>query len=273
MNTPKRSAGRGVAVLVSISWLWGSATLLQAQGTAFTYQGRIVDNGATATGSYDFQFKIYDAISGGNLVAGPILSPSTAVSNGLFTLTLNSEPAHFPERHAGWRSEPAPREAPAPMQRWEFGVPSIASLRDHSRYGFRVHQRHADHDRHSHSGPTRIRRDRQNLSAAGESGVPSGAVVASFVENDTALLNAGYVRIAATMGTSDEWIQRVPSPRNSHTAVWTGSEMIVWGGVDTGAYTIPAAATTLLPTPGHRRRLPPPRPSAAATLLLGQAPT
>jgi hypothetical protein len=50
----------------------------------------------------------------------------------------------------------------------------------------------------------------------------------------TALLNAGYVRIAG--GTCEAWQERVngtpPTARVGHTAVWTGSEMIVWGGVD-----------------------------------------
>ncbi len=27
-----------------------------------------------------------------------------------------------------------------------------------------------------------------------------------------------------------------PAPRTNHTAVWTGSEMIVWGGNDVGAF-------------------------------------
>ncbi len=34
-----------------------------AVGTAFTYQGRLLDNGASANGQYDFQFKLYDALS------------------------------------------------------------------------------------------------------------------------------------------------------------------------------------------------------------------
>src|SRR5262249_43219468 len=40
-------------------------------GSAFTYQGRLTDSGAPATGNYDFQFKLYDSGSGGNLVGSP----------------------------------------------------------------------------------------------------------------------------------------------------------------------------------------------------------
>ena len=39
--------------------------------------------------------------------------------------------------------------------------------------------------------------------------------------------------------TDDTWtptgITNAPDPRRNHTAVWTGSEMIVWGGSDCGS--------------------------------------
>jgi len=49
-------------------------------------------------------------------------------------------------------------------------------------------------------------------------------------------VNAGYVKIGTT-NTGDTWQQRTngatPSIRFAHSAVWTGSEMIIWGGVGT----------------------------------------
>ncbi len=62
---------------------------LFAQGTAFTYQGRLDSSGAPATGLFDFRFSIFDSASGGAAVAGPITNSAVAVSNGLFTTTLN----------------------------------------------------------------------------------------------------------------------------------------------------------------------------------------
>ena len=60
-----------------------------AQGTAFTYQGRLNDNGGPANGNYDLQFIVYDNDVGGSQ-QGPVLTNSaTAVSNGLFTVTLD----------------------------------------------------------------------------------------------------------------------------------------------------------------------------------------
>ena len=61
-----------------------------AQGTAFTYQGRLNDGGNAANGSYDLTFKIYDSTNDpGNLVAGPLTNSAVGVSNGLFTVTLD----------------------------------------------------------------------------------------------------------------------------------------------------------------------------------------
>ncbi len=59
-----------------------------AQGTAFTYQGRLNDGSAPANGIYDFRFAIHDAASGGGDLA-VVTNSATAVSNGLFTVTLD----------------------------------------------------------------------------------------------------------------------------------------------------------------------------------------
>ncbi len=60
-----------------------------AQGTAFTYQGQLNDGGGLANGSYDLRFTICDSPSGGLVVGGPLTNRPTAVSNGLFTITLD----------------------------------------------------------------------------------------------------------------------------------------------------------------------------------------
>jgi hypothetical protein len=57
-------------------------------GTAFTYQGRLDDGGNPATGSYDLRFGLFDAATSGAQI-GLITNVATAVSNGLFTVTLD----------------------------------------------------------------------------------------------------------------------------------------------------------------------------------------
>lgn len=60
-----------------------------AQGTAFTYQGRLTDGAAPANGAYDMKFTIYDSPSAGLTVGSPLTNSSTVVSNGLFAVTLD----------------------------------------------------------------------------------------------------------------------------------------------------------------------------------------
>ena len=65
-------------------------TAASAQGTAFTYQGRLNQGGAVANGAFDLQFTLYDSTNlPGVLLAGPVTNAGVAVSNGLFTTTLN----------------------------------------------------------------------------------------------------------------------------------------------------------------------------------------
>lgn len=60
-----------------------------AQGTTFTYQGRLNDSNGPASGMYDFRFSLHDLSSGGAVIAGPTTHAAIAVSNGLFTATLD----------------------------------------------------------------------------------------------------------------------------------------------------------------------------------------
>ncbi|MDB6057127.1 MAG: repeat protein [Verrucomicrobiales bacterium] len=60
-----------------------------AQGTAFTYQGRLNDGASVANGLYDLRFKIFDTLTNGTQ-QGPLLTgTATPVSNGLLTVTLD----------------------------------------------------------------------------------------------------------------------------------------------------------------------------------------
>jgi hypothetical protein len=60
-----------------------------AQGTAFTYQGQLQDNGSLASGTYNLQFTLYTNATGGASVAGPVTNNAVAVTNGLFTVTID----------------------------------------------------------------------------------------------------------------------------------------------------------------------------------------
>ncbi len=61
-----------------------------ALGAAFTYQGRLTNaSGAPANGEYDFEFKLYDALSGASQVGGTVVQNNVTVTDGLFTVQLD----------------------------------------------------------------------------------------------------------------------------------------------------------------------------------------
>ena len=65
-------------------------------GTAFTYQGRLIDNGSPANGAYDMRFTLHSASSGANTqVGGTIQIASVLVTNGLFKEELDFSASPF----------------------------------------------------------------------------------------------------------------------------------------------------------------------------------
>ena len=73
----------------------GAQTRLCAQGTAFTYQGRLNAGGTPAHALYEMSFALYDAPTNGNGIGTPVNLAPVAVSNGLFTVTLDFGVASF----------------------------------------------------------------------------------------------------------------------------------------------------------------------------------
>jgi hypothetical protein len=66
-----------------------------AQGTAFTYQGQLQNNGNPASGSYDITFTLFNVNSGGAPVTTPLTNVATPVVNGLFTASVDFGPGIF----------------------------------------------------------------------------------------------------------------------------------------------------------------------------------
>jgi hypothetical protein len=62
---------------------------VDAQGSAFTYQGRLNNNGALANGSYDFRFRAAPDALGNNFLGNPSLANGITVTNGLFTAPVD----------------------------------------------------------------------------------------------------------------------------------------------------------------------------------------
>src|ERR1039458_10770703 len=80
---------RNISFAVALA-LFSSAMGAAAQGTAFTYQGRLDDTGQCADGYYGFQFGLYGVQTGGTaLYANTTDTSDVLVTNGLFTVTLD----------------------------------------------------------------------------------------------------------------------------------------------------------------------------------------
>ena len=64
------------------------------QGAAFTYQGRLLDRGTGASGSYDLTFTLFDSATVGGQVGLSLTNPAVAVNGGPFT-RLPSSPSGY----------------------------------------------------------------------------------------------------------------------------------------------------------------------------------
>src|SRR5258708_1566563 len=94
----------------------------RAQGTTLTYQGQLMDAGHSANGAYDMIFYLRDAQNSGNPVGPTNTVPLVAVSNGLFTVLLDSGkavftgPQRWPEHGARTTASVSPYMTLSPRQ-------------------------------------------------------------------------------------------------------------------------------------------------------------
>jgi len=64
-------------------------------GTAFVYQGSLEYQGQPANGGYDFEFWLFDAAVGGNVLGGPLSVVNLQVSDGIFSTEMDFGAAPF----------------------------------------------------------------------------------------------------------------------------------------------------------------------------------
>ena len=79
-----------VGVIVGLATIC-SAPVAVAQGTAFTYQGKLSDAGSPANTNYDFQFKLFDTatVGTGTQFGATVPVSNVPVTNGVFTVPLD----------------------------------------------------------------------------------------------------------------------------------------------------------------------------------------
>jgi hypothetical protein len=80
---------------LALAALGAPVSVAFAQGTAFSYQGRLNDNGPPANGGYDLTFALFSSSNGVGQVGSTLTNLNTGVTNGLFAVTLDFGPGVF----------------------------------------------------------------------------------------------------------------------------------------------------------------------------------
>lgn len=79
-----------VLPLLAVGWLLSlGAPEGRAQGSAFTFQGRLTAGGSPVYGAYDVSFTLKDSAVGGNSISTPNVVAPLGITNGLFTTVLD----------------------------------------------------------------------------------------------------------------------------------------------------------------------------------------
>ena len=76
--------------------LAGCVFSTQAQTPGFSYQGKLTDGGQPANGTFDLQFALFDAVSGGAQQGALLTREDVTVTSGVFTVQLDFGVAAFP---------------------------------------------------------------------------------------------------------------------------------------------------------------------------------
>lgn len=209
------------------------------QGSTFTFQGRLTDSGGPATGMYDFNFALKDALSGGNTVGTPISQSGVAVATGLFTVQLDFGAAAF-DGSARWIEIAARTNGAAGFTLLSPRTP-ISSVPYALRASATAEQLLAQIQV--------LTAQLQNLSNHFSTNIPSGVTSVSSDPNDAGLLAQGmqlFQTVAAPPWVSGS-ANGAPGARFDHSAAWTGQQWLIWGG-DLGGGTFSASGGYYSPT-------------------------
>jgi len=125
--TPSRRIRRSLTerplllVLLALAlFLSMKVTAAPLDSSAFTYQGRLTAGGVPANGLFDLRYILFNASTGGFPVGPTLTNENVAVSNGLFTTTLDFGPGIF--NGAAYWLEVAVRPA---NEQLNFGLPLL----------------------------------------------------------------------------------------------------------------------------------------------------
>ena len=204
------------------------AAAAHAQGTGFTFQGRLTDGGAPANGLYDFQFGVRDALTAGNAVGSPLTLNPVGVTNGLFNVTLDFGAGVFTGAarwlEVGARTNGSASAYTVLTPRTPVSPVPYAMLANTDALVAQI---------------TALATQLATLSNHFTTNIPAGVPVVSGNALEPGFLAQG-LQIFQTV-PAPPWVNGtatgVPSARFGHSAAWTGQQLLVWGGdLGGGAY-------------------------------------
>ena len=226
----------------------------------FAYQGRLVDDGAPANGPYEFRFRLLDQLEGGAQAGPTLLFTNVPVASGVFTVSLDFGDGVF-QGNARWLEMAAraagttgalvvlaPRQPiqTVPYAQFSFSGSGDASqltsgvLPDARLSSAIVRTTQLVTSSNALSARIDVLAARVDALTAALGAVSnrvgtnvlSGATLVSSLPADPAYLAQGLVpfhRVPSTGWTSGTATDE-PAGRKGAPAVWTGQQMLVWGG-------------------------------------------
>jgi len=240
-----------------VLWCGLTLTLVAQVPHLITYQGRVNSGGQPFSGTGRFKFALVGNSGtpvlwrndGGVGPGEPAVAVNLPVTNGLFTVVLGDPTV------PGMAALPPGVFANAAVfiRIWfDDGVHGFAQLSPDQRMTAVGYALIADGVRAGAITSASIANGAidssklaagaaaSNLLASGRSSLVSGGVVLSAQEHATNLLNEGYVKLGQAALADEKWRLLTNGPplvqkaleRKGHVAVWTGTEMIIWGGQD-----------------------------------------
>ena len=200
----------------SVALLFAATSPAFAQGTAFTYQGRLNDGPGPANGGYDLAFALHGAASGPAQVGASLTNSATLVSNGLFTVTLD-----FGNQFPG-------------ADRWlEIGVRTNGSTASFVTLSPRQLLTPVPRALHANMAGTA-----NTVSASGI----AGTIPNDRLSTNVALLNGNAAFAGALTATTfnGSGLGLTNMPVDSLVRVTTNALLVAWGQNNSGQATVPA---------------------------------
>lgn len=225
----------------------------QAGAAPFSYQGRLVDGSGLGNGNYELTFRLFDSLTGGLQVGSTVVMTPVGVTNGLFTVELEFGNASFPgaarwlelsARVAGTADTPetlAPRQ---PINAVPYAIRALTGSTNAADLVFgtlpdaRLSSnipRITDLTTLSNALSGRITALETALSSLSNQVrilPPAGVPAVSSNPADPSLVGAGWTRFSTVPAAG--WVDGndtgEPSARTGHSAVWSGTSWLIWGG-------------------------------------------